>query len=577
MKKTPLQKESAFSGTPASLTVSLFAGLTVCFFSPAEIYLNNPEAFQLSAVHVLLPLLLLGTAVSGILFILLMLLRRFRCFRIICSAIFGLILGGYIQMLFCNGRMRQLDGESTAQTLPTYFINLNWFLILLTAMFPLILNAAAEKKPNAKFSAILRSGKVLPAVSAALLLMQSAGLAGLLPQAKRGETQPDLYFSYEPVFSVSQEQNITVFLTDRLDGAWLDTVLEQYPELNDTLDGFTYYRNNIAEYCFTYPSVPHMLSGIDFAGEDYSDYWNKIWNSDENMLQKLHSSGYRISLLPDLPTTCGTPARLMNIADNIRRTESVPQYNYLGSDGILPTMMQLSMQKMLPYLLKDLFPVTLSTEHFRVYDHSTVNGLITDITPQSDVNFHNALAAQGLKVNSAEKTFSFIHLSSTHFSDPAIAALYPQFQGNTADVISTARGSFETISLYLSELKRLGVYDQTTVIVLGDHGRYPRETAILQQEQLDEPIITALLIKPANAASAPLQTDSVSEMTNRCFPAGILEFAGLPHDGYGLSWQDIEREQPQTERVLNLVADGSRQYTVTGDARDFSNWVYQKP
>ena len=574
-------KHPGSRGRLASLTVSLLTGLTVFFFSPAEIYLHNPLEFQLNAAHALLPMLLTAAAVTAVLFLL---LRLIECFSAKAAAavrclLFGATLAGYIQMMFCNGNLGQIDGVMQIGDVPDSTVYLNWFLFLALLLLPLILFAATEKKPDSGAGRIIRNKKTLPTLCILLLLMQTGGFASLLPalsEAAKLESR-QIYLSYAPAQSLSKEGNIVVFLTDRMEGLWFDEMLERDSSLTERLDGFTFYQNNVSQFTLTYPSAASMFSGIPFAAENASArYLDRVWADEGNLLHRLHDSGWANYYLAEQGATVGALSNISDYTDNIRHTDNVLQYNYCGNGGIIRTETGLSLLRMMPYLLKEIFLVPVNPESFSSFDTEQPDRMPQAITPETDLTFSRYLEAHPLRNDSSRKTASFIHLCCAHDRSAELAALCPANEPGDDSHIAAACGSFAIIAKYLTQMKQAGVYDNSTIIILGDHGRYPSEITRKGQKELDDVIMTTLLVKPAGAAHAPLQTDTEAELSNGFFAASILEYAGLDHSAFGLSYNDVITGHLQPERTLWLNNELTQFYTITGNARDFSNWNYQE-
>ena len=128
-------------------------------------------------------------------------------------------------------------------------------------------------------------------------------------------------------------------------------------------------------------------------------------------------------------------------------------------------------------------------------------------------------------------------------------------------------------------MKKLGVYDNSTIIILGDHGRPPVEIEQENEKYLSSPIMTSLLVKHKNADSVPMQTDSDVELTNDFFPASILDYAGIDHDKFGYSYNDVITQELHPVRYLQTYdfkgygrLEAKTLYKITGDARNFENW-----
>lgn len=132
-------------------------------------------------------------------------------------------------------------------------------------------------------------------------------------------------------------------------------------------------------------------------------------------------------------------------------------------------------------------------------------------------------------------------------------------------------------------MKKLGIYDNSTIIVLGDHGRAPFEIEREGKDGIESAITTALLVKPKNASAEPLKFDRESELSNDFFPASILEYAGIDHEKFGCSFNDVINGDLHPERYFQTYDFGGygrviykTLYKVTGDARNFDNWEAQE-
>ena len=128
-------------------------------------------------------------------------------------------------------------------------------------------------------------------------------------------------------------------------------------------------------------------------------------------------------------------------------------------------------------------------------------------------------------------------------------------------------------------MKSLGVFDNSTIIILGDHGRAPAELKG-NQTTLDSAITSALLIKPANEDAHPLKIDSESELSIDLFTSSILEYANIDNSDFGYSYNDVIENNISRERVLrsyDFAGYGrmvyQAMYHITGNAREFENWI----
>ena len=127
------------------------------------------------------------------------------------------------------------------------------------------------------------------------------------------------------------------------------------------------------------------------------------------------------------------------------------------------------------------------------------------------------------------------------------------------------------IFAYLDEMRRLGVYEDSTIIITGDHPSARDDGEIPTQ-----PRLTSLFVKPAGRSEEPLEY-SHAQVSQENLIATIVKSAGIrtTHD-YGKSYFDIgEDETPTRHHKFELYDDGDTRivdFAVTGKGSDFSNW-----
>ena len=584
-----IKKRYNFKNIVTFAAVSLFAGFTVCFFSPAEIYTGDPSEFIISVSEALLPMLITAAAVSSALFLILMLLLLIgkTAADVAVRLIFGATLAGYVQMLFLNGRLAKITGDAINFPMTDPFVLADFLIFYAVMLLPLILYAIKKSKPNGKLASI-SGDKIVSGVCAALIAMQTIGFVpGVISAAeimKERYTFSGSYLAYEPILSLSKKNNVIVFLTDRLDGDWMQEALDRYPELYDTFDGFTFYRNNISRNPNTDPSVPEMLSGLDVVGLSQPDYIERIWK-DNRLLSPLHNGGYRVNLLLDRFMYKNlADVESYGFVDNIRHQNLEYHINNLGEFGVVPTLIRLSMIKMMPYAMKQFFSLGITSDFINNFIVADTNVPVrSSVGIDSDIAFFEYYRSSGLNADCDVPVFDFVHLIGAHDISEELSMLYPGNAGITADPVTTVRGEFEILGMWFDEMKQLGIYDNSTIIIIGDHGRpitYKEEIA----EKLDSPILTGLLIKPAGAERGQLRTDMESELYNVYFTASILEYAGIDHSELGVSYNDAITTGLRTERIFRPYDFGGHYnrpqlpgiYRVNGNAMDFSNWEYTK-
>lgn len=582
-KKYSLKEAFCTKNKLLILTLSIALGFTVFFFSPMDIFIGNQREFVVEFKNAALPML--GASAAASLFaaglLVLFLLIWEPLFAVFSRLLFGLLLAMYFQSLFLNSRMASITGDDVSYTdnMTSAIVNLVVFCVIM--LLPLILHILARIMKNNK---VLNCGKgmIVPYISGLIFVMQLVGTGSSILSTDFGKYKKmyTKYLAIEPTLSLSKDENIVVFLTDRLDSLWMDEVLERYPEMSKKLEGFTFYQNNISHNTNTFPSVPQMLTHNYYKGEEWADYTSRSWDGD-TVPKLLSENGYDVNLLIDNLTTYSSLAQLDGQCDNISECDPDNiKINYIGAGGIIPTMSCLSFSKLSPYILKSEFTRGMGSnlsQNFVKYIDESPDHMPMSVGVDSDLKYYDYLKEHGLDADNEDKTFSFVHLNCSHGNSFELMALYNRL--DNLDIYSTTRGGFQIIFKYIEELKRLGIYDNTTIIILGDHGRAPVEIEVDDEPGLTSAITTALLVKPKNAPAEKLKFDRDSELSNDFFPASILEYAGIDHEDFGYSYNDVIEGELHPDRYMQTFdwhgfgkVVYKAYYKVTGDARDFDNW-----
>ena len=232
------------------------------------------------------------------------------------------------------------------------------------------------------------------------------------------------------------------------------------------------------------------------------------------------------------------------------------------------------------------------------YYTDQINGRIVSYNPDAepgervytmnDPRYYGQLQRQGLAVDddAPAGAFRFIHLLGAH---------YPYSIDEHANDLGTdnstkeqqAQGSMYIVAEYLRQLKELGVYDQSTIVITADHGKW-----FLTPEPLTTTSTPIMLVKPAKQSA---QTDGAAAGAVTESAAGGVQKSGMPvshHDylptvaqamgldssKYGSGQTFFEVNDPDRVRTylttdsIGLRGIGWREYAIVGDSLRISNW-----
>lgn len=532
-KRLPL---AALLGFAYSFTFILFAVFELTVSNLAEL----PFSFRDVIMPTVLCSILLFCIISGIL-----LAVRGKGFVIVLSIFTGLLLAGYLQGNFLNLNLGELTGDAIAWEKYTLHAVVNTILWILVSAAPLLLFYIRK-------SIWEKAVYILPAL---LIGMQAVALFTLFMNNDVTSKTSNSYLSEEGIFELSDDENVLVFLVDRLDGRYIQEIMEDDPEFFDQLDGFTYFPDHVSKYCRTYPSVPYMLTGnITFYEEPGEQFLDKAWAQNNGMLDTLRQNGFTTKLyLPDYYTYSDI-SQISEYADNITNGEVV-----IDSVELISKMLQLAAFRNAPHVLKP--ALWMSSSSFNAVETSPKYRC-------NDPRFYENLKNHGLSVQEDKKNFAFYHLNGCH--NPYIlnenAENVPEDQTSR---IQNNKGVFKIIFDYLKQMKDLGLYKNASIIITGDHGE---STDFSSPEK---PITVGLFVKPAGSSEFSLKTSEVP-VSHDNFPATVVQLAGIDSNAFGPSVFEVKLGDPFPKREFYYRITGDpgvlEKYEITGDSRIFSNW-----
>lgn len=524
---------------------------TFVFFGPLEIVAFSGDSLVFTYQEVVWLLAGMMAAVLLVAVPLLALLRG-RIFNYVISGLFTVAVGGYLQALLLNGGLGLLTGDSIQWT--EHVGSMVGGLLLWSGVgFAVLLVMYLHRK---------FWGKMVCAVSCVLVIMQLVPTVGILLGAY-GKAQPDQLSSYylsDENFEQLGEENVLVFVLDRLDYDYIQRVLRADPAFFQGLDGFTSYTNAISGYARTKPALVHMLTGAekDTFYVPAAQYYREAWEEKGNLLQMLQEAEYTVDLYSNIRNLFSDADFASQYLQNV--TNGRAGMNYRVAAGKL---LQLGAFRYAPTVLKPFFwaDTNYYNEDIFYYNHHVA------------YQFDDAAYALRLQEAAAseEKTFKLYHFFGPH-------APYTLNADGTASetettVLDQTMGSFVNLMKIFQRMKDLGIYEDATIIITGDHG-----SAVSDLKPLQKATRIGLFYKPAGSAGTPLR-ESAAPVSVANIPATIAKAVGADHSVYGAALDEVAEDAQITRVYYKTVCDSKTFYEtkmcvyhVTGDASVFENW-----
>ncbi len=536
---------------------SLFLSLTVLFFAPMEVILINIRDFHFSFTNVWFFQLAVSLAAA----VLMTLAFSFLPGK--PSLLFSALmtaggLAAWIQVLFLNGNMSILTGDEAAVPGTVKIMNAAIWLAVIAVLVLAVLRLSG-KKPKAAHI-------ILRAAAGALTAMQAVALVTLVLSTDFSAHQEGYHLSGEGLFDFGKGTNVIYLVLDTADREYTETMLSEYPELQESLSGWVYYPNTVSTYSRTYPAIPYMLSGEKcWFDKEPDDYANDAFRNSA-FLRTMSERGTDIRLFSSDPQLLGKEG-LKYIANAVFTGDERKHLDYLQLEK---NLVRIALYKVMPYAAKDLFQYKLEIINLSSFDYRPFRQYLDPMI------YDSLLENNGVTVSAGKQdTFRMIHLYSAH------PGAYWGSDLKRADHPSKAeslRGSFTFIEELIKDLKEAGIYDNTLIIVTADHGISDGDREKLERDRAACPL---LMVKyPSSDQGLPLAVNNAPVSHDDLFATvyAALSCPGGQAYGSGTALADhAEGEERVRTHYFSAIDNKTREvelveYEIDGDAYDFSNW-----
>mgnify|MGYP001396370092 CR=1 FL=1 len=535
-----------------SIVVSLLFGLTVFLFGPVQIYYTNNLEFEFIFTNVVYFIVLLTLFLIVCLILLLTALKtsvheKVASFLFIFATLWW-IQGNILILIRDYGIFDGKEINWNDHTIFSLFDLLLWIVLLSLALI----------KTRTVYK-LIRAGGI------SLIIIQSISSLITWYQAPEEPDWKRYYIETESNFNYSSDKNVIILLLDTFQSDIFQEILNEEPSLHNDFNGFTYFRNSLGGFPYTYPSVPLILTGEYYDNSVPIQEFIQNSYSTKSIPLILNKHGYDIALFPYITKT-------IYLNEKISSNIQVKKTEYSANN--LLELYNVTFFRYLPDITKKYF------YRYKVNSDDKESNSIG----YRDLDFiHSAL--RDSRVENSKPTFKFFHLVGAH----------PPFQLNEQLKIEKlpfnrdgykiqAKAELEIVRRFLASLKDLGVYDNSMIMVVGDHGlgshgiNYNGE--IIYNSMIAS-AIPLILVKPFGADGILKTSDAPVTLSD--IPKTIFDELGIEDDYPGVSMFRLNETDNRERRFLyfNWVWEDwdkaflppMREYIVTGFSWDEKYWT----
>ena len=433
------------------LLISLAMSFMLFLYAPLELYFNNKNDFWYDFARIL-PVCLIMFAVAllfSIVFFVFTLLIHPTLYYISVTAYTIAFLCCYIQGNFMVEYLPAFNGADIAWS---DYSAQRIYTILLWVVVTVVVLAAV------KFFHIKGFQKCIAYIGGFFSLMLLLSLTLLCITTDGAQKKWDTLVTDQYQFEMSSDRNYIILMLDAVDGDEFSELLQTHPEYEEALRDFTYYDDVMSAYPFTELCIPFLLSGEYFENQmPYDTYYLNSF-TESPLFDALEEQGYRLGLYePDAPLNSSKMYRFENIVDNHQSINSLW--------GMIKIQLKFVGIKYMPFDLKKYCAIEPGDiPRLRSYE----NGMTGIDFWDSNQTFYASLEENPITLTS-DRCFRYIHIEGAHL---------PYRYDAEMNLLTDDSGSYTknmeacmTITMkYLRYLKESGVYDNSAIIIMSDHG-----------------------------------------------------------------------------------------------------------
>ena len=540
------------------LPISLFSVVTFGIYMPSVLFLGNLDELKIDYYKVFPIVLCVGAVAFLAENSLGFLLRNTpKLWEIYADLLFSCTLGFYLQGNFLNVFLPRLDGNEIRWEEFREYDVLSVIAWMFCVIFPIVLSIYEFHK----WDKMRKYGCWF------LSAMQMLALVILIVTSKR--TVPnDIVVTSNGLFELSKQDNIVVFVVDTLDAQWAEQYILEDEQNKDVVKDFTYFDNVVSGGAPTILGMPALITGFYYEDPfhmDVDEYYQKAY-AQSTLFKDLSEKDYDVKVYTNM--------LYLNHADieNIRNVDTIEvldeSYKIASLSQFTSYLYRFAAYYAMPYPLKRYFAfysgdftqcidakVTLSGEEYKI----------------NDAKFYQKLREDNLSISNEEKNvFVLYHLNGAH-SPYGMNEYCEEVEKEETSLEQQIQGEVVILSEYLEQMKELGVYDASTIIITADHGG----VGLYQNP--------AVFIKRPFAINSEAQINSAPAMF-RNVRASIAEAFLEDYSVYGPGLFDDMTEY-ETDGRDHTVAGGYRtlsysdkrtgyeydRYKVVGSARDLDS------
>jgi len=517
------------------------------FYYPNELYLSNIDSFFNSYSSFII-ILLCGTLLGFLFVAALFFMLPKNWIDIGVNIIFGIGIGCYVQGMFLNGKLATMQGSP--EVWPTWINMINLLMWSIIIIFVVVFGHFRKK---AKL--------VYEYISIFMMLVLSVTIMTLIVQKQDGLSSSHKGLLCDGAMILGEKNNVVMFVLDMTDTKVLEQIIDENLSFVEPLKDFTFYNNCVSVFSHTNSAIPYILTGTVLDTDNGNLYSKYAYEGESTFLKKLYNANIQFDIFTsadyiDESYYC----MLDNYSENIKQKSIM--------HNTISTMWRTSMYRSAPFIFK-----------INYYYYSDNIEAMVDSgqrwSMDNDIYFHNMIKENGLSVEEGSSgVFKLYHMRGSHYPYYLSDNITIDNSHTEVSVYSQTRGAIKIVYEYIDELKKLGLYDDTTIIITADHGaaNNTRSCFDVTKNQMNGTCMPILLVKMPGQNGERLEYNSAPVYHGNMLST-ILDLWELDYDNIAPRLCDIGENEDVVRCFYDDTVSPTITVNVTGDAHNVDNWT----
>jgi len=278
-------------------------------------------------------------------------------------------------------------------------------------------------------------------------------------------------------FIFSKEKNVIFIILDSFQTDVFQEIINEDPFQKKIFDGFTYFRNTLAGHPFTETSISMLLTGKYYVGNHSFEKHKELVFDEECVPRKLRKNGFQVDLYPLMLKSIYANKKIAsNLIDKKRDLNEVKK--------TLTSLFNITFFRCSPQQIKKIvyndqkWVISKDSKIFSLFFRENTNETKEQwIIPASirmknngDFQFVNSMLAYGEKIHK-KPVFKFYHVYLPHWPLHINEKLeYEKMEVNRNNYKRQCKAVLKLMGIFLNKLKEIDAFDNSFIIMLGDHG-----------------------------------------------------------------------------------------------------------